>query len=107
MFKEVHLEQKEGWQSKGATIAVQTNPFLEQREHDSMTLPSNRITATTWAWQLVKDRDVLTGGIISHLVQMDLNKKGGTVPLIDNLEIMEVFKDEDKEKEASVIDLIR
>jgi len=29
MFKEVHLEQEEGWRFKGATIAVQTNPFLE------------------------------------------------------------------------------
>jgi len=38
---------------------------------------------------------------------MDLNEKGSTVPLIDNLEITEVFKDKDKEEEASVTDLIR
>jgi len=37
---------------------------------------------------------------------MDLNKKGGTAPLIDNLEIIEVFEDEDEEEEVSVIDLI-
>jgi len=37
---------------------------------------------------------------------MDLNKEGSTVPLIDNLEIIEVFKDEDKEEEVSVIDFI-
>jgi len=36
---------------------------------------------------------------------MDLNKKGGTVPLIDNLEIIEIFKDKDEE-EASVMDFI-
>ena len=38
---------------------------------------------------------------------MDLNEEGGTIPLINNLEITEVFKDEGKEKEASVMDLIR
>jgi len=37
---------------------------------------------------------------------MDSNKEGGTVLLIDNLEIIKVFKDEDKEEEVSVIDLI-
>jgi len=38
---------------------------------------------------------------------MDLNKEGSTIFLINNLEIMEVFKDEDKKKEISIIDLIR
>jgi len=37
---------------------------------------------------------------------MDANKKGSTIPFIDNLEIIEVFKDKDKEEEASVIDFI-
>jgi len=37
---------------------------------------------------------------------MDLNKEGSTIPLIDSLEMMEVFKDEDKEEEVSVIDFI-
>jgi len=40
-------------------------------------------------------------------VQINANKEGSTAPLINNLEIIEVFKDEDKEKEVSVIDLIR
>ena len=38
---------------------------------------------------------------------MDLNKEDSTTPLINNLEIIEVFEDEDKEEEVSVIDLIR
>jgi len=38
---------------------------------------------------------------------MNLNEEGSTVPLIDNLEIIKVFKDEDKEKGVNVIDLIR
>ena len=37
---------------------------------------------------------------------MDLNKEGSTIPLIDSLEMMEVFKDEDKEEEVSVMDFI-
>jgi len=38
---------------------------------------------------------------------MDLNKENCTAPLINNLEIIEVFKDKDKEEEVSVTDLIR
>jgi len=38
---------------------------------------------------------------------MDANKEGNTAPLINNLEIIKVFKDKDKEEEASIIDFIR
>jgi len=38
---------------------------------------------------------------------MDANKEGSTAPLIDNLEIIGVFKDKDKEEEISITDLIR
>jgi len=37
---------------------------------------------------------------------MDANKEDGTALFINNLEIIEVFKDKDEEEEASVIDLI-
>jgi len=37
---------------------------------------------------------------------MNANKEGSTTLFIDNLEITEVFKDEDKEEEVSVMDLI-
>jgi len=46
MFAEVYLKQEEGWRLKGVVIVTQTNPFLAQREHDSITLLSNRITVT-------------------------------------------------------------
>jgi len=39
-------------------------------------------------------------------VEIDVNKKGSTVPFINNLEIIEVFKDEDEKEGASVIDFI-
>jgi len=38
---------------------------------------------------------------------MNANKEGSIAPLINNLEIIEVFKDKDEEKETSVIDFIR
>jgi len=37
---------------------------------------------------------------------MDVNKKGNTALFINNLEIIEIFKDKDKEEEVSVIDFI-
>jgi len=38
---------------------------------------------------------------------MDVNKEGSTTPLINNLEIIKVFKDKDEKEEVSVMDLIR
>jgi len=37
---------------------------------------------------------------------MNKNEKGSTASLINNLEIAEIFKDEAKEKEVSVMDFI-
>jgi len=37
---------------------------------------------------------------------MDVNKEGSTVPFINNLKIIKIFKDKDKEEEVSVIDFI-
>jgi len=40
-------------------------------------------------------------------VQTNTNKEDSTAPLIDNLEIIKIFKDEDEEEEVSVMDLIK
>jgi len=37
---------------------------------------------------------------------MDANKKRSTVFFIDNLEIIKIFKDKDREEEVSVMDFI-
>jgi len=37
---------------------------------------------------------------------MDANKEGSTAPLINNLEIIKIFRDKDREEGASIIDLI-
>jgi len=44
---------------------------------------------------------------MSHLAQTDANEKGSTAPLINNLEITEVFKDKNKKKGVSIIDFIK
>jgi len=105
MFIEVYSEQEEGWRLDGAAIETQTNPFSTQWEHDSITSPSDRIIATTRARRCACGSDRYRG-IISYLAQMDANKEGSTAPFINNLEIIEVFKDKDKEEKASVTDLI-
>jgi len=38
---------------------------------------------------------------------MDWNKKGSTIPLINNLEIIKVFKDKDKEEKVNIMDFIK
>jgi len=43
---------------------------------------------------------------MSYLVWMDANKEGSTISFINNLEIIKVFKDEDKKKGVSIIDFI-
>ena len=43
---------------------------------------------------------------MSYLVQTDVNKEDGTAPFINNLEIIEIFKDKGKKEEVSITDLI-
>jgi len=43
---------------------------------------------------------------MSYLARTDANKEGSTAPFINNLEIIEVFKDEDEEEEANIMDFI-
>ena len=45
-------------------------------------------------------------GIMSYLAQINANKEGSTAPFINNLEIIEIFRDKDKKEGASVIDFI-
>jgi len=44
---------------------------------------------------------------MSYLARANANKEGSTTPLIDNLEIVEIFKDKGEEEEASITDFIR
>jgi len=77
-----------------------------QREHNNIILPSDRITAITWVRRCAYGNDCYRG-IISYLAQTGANKEDSTAPLINNLEIMEVFKDKGEEEEVSVTTLIK
>ena len=44
---------------------------------------------------------------MNYLAQINANEEDNTAPLINNLEMTEIFRDKGKEKEVSVIDLIR
>ena len=48
----------------------------------------------------------LIKGITSHLITQHKNKREGIAPLINNLEIDNIFKDKNREEEASIIDFI-
>ena len=69
-------------------------------------MPCDSINATTRAQRCAYGNNRYRG-IMSYLAQTNANKEGSTVPFINNLEITEVFKDEDKEVEVNIIDLIR
>jgi len=43
---------------------------------------------------------------MSYLAQIDANEEDGTAPLINNLEMIEIFEDEGEEEEVSVTDFI-
>ena len=43
---------------------------------------------------------------MSYLAQTNANKEDGTAFFINNLEIIEIFKDENEEEKVSVIDFI-
>jgi len=69
-------------------------------------MPYDNIDITTRARQCACGNNRYRG-IISHLMQINANKEGSTILLINNLEITKVFKDENKKEEVSITDLIR
>jgi len=67
-----------------------------------MTLLNKRITVTSLLHQ--SEAEDLIGGIIRNKEQQI--KSGNTTPLINNLEMQDVFKDKDGERGGSIMDLI-
>ena len=68
-------------------------------------MPCDSIDTTTRARRCACGNDRCRG-IMSYLVQTGIDKEGSTAPLINNLEIIEIFKDKDEEEGASITDLI-
>ena len=102
IFNLVHLEQKEGWQLDGAAIIIQTNFFSTQQEQEGMTSPSEKITAIIQV-QRLNAKDLIRGIRNKKSYQI---KIGHSTPLINDLEIKELFKDKNKEEGAGVTDFI-
>ena len=101
MLDLVHSKQEEGWQPDRVTIVIYTNPFSKQREQGPIIILVKSINITVWARRCeYKEEDAL--GIISK----DINQINQTdiIPLVDDLEILGIFKDKDKEEGDGIID---
>jgi len=102
MFTCIHLTHKEGWRPVGTAITTHTNTFSAQQEHKGITSPNKRMTVTSLLHQ--SEAEDLIGGIIreeDHQIET-----GNTTPLINNLEMQDVFEDKDGERGDGVMDLI-
>ena len=104
MFDLVHSKQKEGYQDEGLASATHTNPSFAQQEYgDGITSPSDSMAATVWARYRNKEKKDALGIIskdINQINQMDI------IPLVDDLEMLGIFKDKDKEEGDSVTDAL-
>jgi len=102
MFVYIHSTQEEGWQPVRAVIVTYTNFFSLQQEHRGITSSSKRIIVTSLLQQS-KAEDLIGGIIREEDHQIEL---GNTTPLINNLEMQDVFEDKDEERGDGVTDLI-
>src|SRR5271170_4285612 len=101
MFAFMYSVRDEGWRLVGDAIATHTNSFSEQREQEGMISPVDSIRATS----LARRSEERLGGMIRREEGQQI-ELGDTIPLIDDLEMEDVFEDEDREEGASVTDLI-
>ena len=114
MFDFVHSEQEEGWREVGFANATHFSPSRSQREHgNGMTSPSDRISATVRernsrgeARLDLEDRDLEAALAMMSLAMGNQIETEDTTPLINDLEMQEVFEDEDGEEGAGVTDAL-
>ena len=104
IFDFVHSEQEEGWAPSGVAIATHTNFFSSQREQEGMISPNDSINATVRARRTVEDAE-RCGGIMSQQEGHQI-EDGNATPLINDLEMRDIFEDEDGEEGDGVTDLI-
>jgi len=102
MFACIHSTQEDGWWPVRTAIVTHTNAFLTQWEQEGITSPNNRMIVTSLLQQL--EAEDLIGGIIKeedHQIEL-----GNTTPLINNLEMQNVFKDKDEKRGDGITDFI-
>jgi len=102
MFACIHSTQEDSCWPVGTAIVTHTNAFSTQQEQDSIILLKDRIVVISWLQQL--EAEDLIGGIIRNKDHQ--NESGNTTPLINDLEMQEVFKDKNGERGGSVTDFI-
>jgi len=102
MFTCIHLTQEEGWQPVGVAIAIYTNFFSLQQEHNSITSFNKKMIVTSLLqWSETED-------LIEDIIRKKDHqiKSGNTTPLINDLEMQDVFKNKDEERGDDVTNLI-
>ena len=65
-----------------------------------------RFTSTGESGTIDLKGEDLTGNILSYLMTINQIKEGSTTPLINDLEMQDVFEDEDIKEGAGITDLI-
>ena len=93
----IHSAQKKDWQLVKKVITIHINFFSAQQEQEGITLSSNQIIMTTHACL----RDANERGIRNK--KEDQIKTKVSTPLINDLEMQNIFKDEDNKKGNDVI----
>jgi len=99
MFVYIHSTQKENWQLVGKVIVIHINFFPSQSEQKDMIFPNDKMTVTSLLCQLNVEN--LTGGMIKKEDQIEIEV---STPFINDLEMSNIFKNENDEKENDVID---
>ena len=102
IFTHIHLMQEDGWHLVKKVITIHINAFSTQQEQDSIISLKKRMVVISQLQQ--SETEDLIGGIIrneDHQIE-----SGNTTPLIDNLEMQEVFKDKNGERGDGVTDFI-
>src|SRR6266568_3098683 len=101
MFAFVHSAQDNGWRPEGDTITMYNSPAFEQREQKGIISQIKEIVRTRQARRL--EAVDLMGGIRNKGHQI---KSEDIIPWINDLEIEDIFEDEDEEEGMGVTDLI-
>jgi len=99
MFAYIYSTQEEGWQPVREAIVMHTNPFSKQQEQEGIISPSNKMTVTSLLCRL--DAEDLIGGIIKEENQIKIET---STPLINNLEMQDIFKGKDDKEGNGVTD---
>jgi hypothetical protein len=103
-FALVHSEHEEGCRDEGLASATQTNPSFAQREHgDGIISPSDSMAVTVRARRCACEEEDALGIMSNDVNQID---QTDITPLVNDLEMSEIFEDEDRKEGDGVTDAL-